>query len=60
MFTPKRSSPIMLKMTLSTQAHRNPVSCSLPRKESLLLQACGKQQVECDVTAVNPSRPFAP
>lgn len=44
MFTPKWSSPSMLQMTPSTRAHTSPAYCSLPRKDSLLLQACGKQQ----------------
>lgn len=44
MFTPKWSSPSMLQMTPSTRAHTSPAYCSLPRKDSRLLQACGKQQ----------------
>lgn len=36
-------------MTSATQAHTLRVYCSLPRKESLLLWASGKQEVECDV-----------
>lgn len=60
MFTPERSKILSCwKMTSATQAHTLRVYCSLPRKESLLLWASGKQEVECSVVMGGLPGPLA-